>query len=104
MLVIKQSCVGIKKSARLLKIVTMFSGFFYLLDSGYHQGLFLNPSYIVCSCIKNIQKKIKRRQRVLLKLLGVIQLTVRAINSAGEYPLDVRKATGSNPVLPTIQE
>ncbi len=29
---------------------------------------------------------------------------VRAINSAGEYPLDVRKATGSNPVLPTIQE
>lgn len=31
-------------------------------------------------------------------------INIRAINSAGEYPLDVRKATGSNPVLPTIQE
>ena len=27
--------------------------------------------------------------------------TAWAINSAGEYPLDVRKVTGSNPVLPT---
>ena len=29
---------------------------------------------------------------------------IRAINSAGEYPLDVRKATGSNPVLPTSKK
>ena len=38
------------------------------------------------------------------KILKYDNMNIWAINSAGEYPLDVRKATGSNPVLPTIQE
>ena len=43
-------------------------------------------------------KNIKDFEIVLARVI----LLIRAINSAGEYPLDVRKATGSNPVLPTI--
>ena len=52
-------------------------------------------------CHQNQHKHLITNKRTWKKSAAVVELNIWAINSAGEYPLDVRKATGSNPVLPT---